>query len=116
MTRPRDGGIAQCGDTPQPSGRRSARPVGHRRSCTEDEAATGGTTRPPRVARGTWPRVLESIMHASWGRQGGEAELATLLEPLRRRLWWQSGAELVLRALCLLLGALLVDTTLAVLD
>lgn len=54
-------------------------------------------------------------MQASWGRQSDAVELLPLLEPLRRRLWWRSGALLVLRALCVLLGALLVVAVLAVL-
>jgi hypothetical protein len=54
-------------------------------------------------------------MQASWRRAHDAPEIAALLEPLRRRLWWQSGAQLVLRALCLVLGALLIDATLAVL-
>src|SRR4051794_15952548 len=54
-------------------------------------------------------------MQASWQRERAGTELEALLTPLRRRLWWQRGAELVLRTLCFVLGALLVDATLAVL-
>src|SRR5581483_3273081 len=53
-------------------------------------------------------------MQASWQRERDATELEGLLEPLRRRLWWQRGAQLVLRALCLVLAAVLVDATLAV--
>ena len=54
-------------------------------------------------------------MQASWRGARGGTEIEALLEPLRRRLWWQSGAQLVLRALCLVLGAVLASATLAVL-
>ncbi|HEY7060428.1 MAG TPA: hypothetical protein VII06_03040 [Chloroflexota bacterium] len=54
-------------------------------------------------------------MQGTWRRERAGTELAALLAPLRRRLWWQGGTRLVLRALCLVLGAVLADATLAVL-
>jgi hypothetical protein len=52
-------------------------------------------------------------MQASWGRETNDAELARLLGPLQRRLWWRRGARLVLRTLCLVLAALLAAAALA---
>jgi tetratricopeptide (TPR) repeat protein len=53
-------------------------------------------------------------MHWSWRAESAAAELEQLLAPLRRRLWWQQGAQLVLRTLCFALTALLVLAALAV--